>query len=134
MKTGLRFLTVEDETAVARLLALVLCGPKCKVAAASDGVEALAKIAASAQPFDIVITDHKMPRMTGLELVRKLRAQKFTGKLVVLSAFLDAENTRSYQALGVDLLLAKPFDMDELRHAIEILADEAPVYAQRATG
>ena len=72
--------------------------------------------------------------MTGLELVRQLRAQKFAGKIVVLSAFLDAENTRAYQALGVDLLLAKPFDMDELRHAIEILADEAPVYAQRATG
>ena len=46
MKTGLRILTVEDETAVARLLALVLCGPKCKVVAASDGAEALAKIAA----------------------------------------------------------------------------------------
>ncbi len=134
MKTGLRILTVEDETAVARLLALVLCGPKCKVVAASGGAEALAKIAAAVQPFDIVITDHKMPRMTGLELVRKLRAQNFPGKIVVLSAFLDAENTRSYQALGVDLLLAKPFDLDELRHAIEILADEPPVYAQRATG
>ncbi len=134
MRTGLSILTVEDETAVARLLALVLCGPKCKVAAASDGSEALARIAASVRPFDIVITDHKMPRMTGLKLVRELRARNFPGKIVVLSAFLDAENTRSYQALGVDLLLAKPFDMDELRHAIEILADEAPVYAQRATG
>lgn len=134
MKTGLKILTVEDESAVTRLLALVLCGPKCKVACAADGVEALAKIATSVHPFDIVITDHKMPRMAGLELVRKLRAQKFAGKIVVLSAFLDAENTRCYQALGVDLLLTKPFDMDELRHAIEILADEAPVYAQRATG
>ncbi len=134
MKTGLRILTVEDETAVAQLLALVLCGPKCKVSAAGDGVEALAKIAAAAQPFDVVITDHKMPRMTGLDLVRRLRAQNFAGKIVVLSAFLDQENTRSYKALGVDLLLAKPFDMDELRHAVEILTDEPPVYAQRATG
>lgn len=134
MKTGLRILTVEDESAVARLLALVLCGPKCKVTSAADGAEALAKIAVSAQPFDIIMTDHKMPRMTGIELVRRLRVENFGGKIVVLSAFLNEENTRAYQALGVDLLIAKPFDMDELRHAIEILADEAPVYAQRALG
>ena len=134
MKTGLRILTVEDESAVAQLLALVLCGPNCKVSAAGDGAEALAKIAAAAQPFDIIITDHQMPRVTGLELVRQLRAQNFGGKIVVLSAFLNEDNTRAYEALGVDLLLAKPFDMNELRHAIEILADEAPAYAQRATG
>lgn len=134
MKNGLRIMTVEDETAVARLLALVLCGPNCKVSAAGDGVAALAKIAAAVQPFDVIITDHKMPRMTGLELVRRLRGQNFTGKIVVLSAFFDEGNTKSYKALGVDLLLAKPFDMDELRHAIEVLTDDMPVYALRATG
>ena len=134
MKNCLRILTVEDETAVARLLALVLCGPRCKVTAADDGAEALAKITGSDQPFDIVITDHQMPGMTGLELVRQLRKRDFAGKIVVLSAFLNQENVRAYQALGVDLMLNKPFDMDELRHAIDVLVDEAPVYAQRATG
>lgn len=134
MKNGSRILTVEDESAVTRLLALVLCGPGCKVTSASDGTEALSRIAASSQPYDIIITDHQMPGMSGLELVRQLRAQDFAGKIVVLSAFLNEENVRAYQALGVDLMLAKPFDLDELRHAIDILADEAPVYAQRATG
>ncbi len=134
MKNDLRILTVEDETAVARLLALVLCGPNCKVTSAANGREALLRIAASSQPYDIVITDHQMPGITGLELVRQLRAQDFAGKIVVLSAFLNEENVRAYQALGVDLMLAKPFDMDELRQAIEILADEAPVYAERAIG
>jgi CheY-like chemotaxis protein len=134
MRNGLRILTVEDETAVARLLALVLCGPRCKVTSAADGAEALAKIAASPRPYDIVITDHQMPQLTGLEFVRQLRAQDFAGKIVVLSAFLNEENVRGYQALGVDLMLAKPFDMEELRHAIYILADDSPVYAQHATG
>ncbi len=134
MKNGLRILTVEDETAVAQLLALVLCGPRCRVTTACDGAEALAKVAAAARPFDIVITDHQMPRVTGLEMVRQLRAQDFAGKVVVLSAFLNEENVRNYAALGVDLMLAKPFDVDELRHAIEILSNEAPVYAQRAAG
>ena len=125
---------MEDETAVARLLALVLCGPGCKVSSADNGREALSRIAASIQPYDIIITDHQMPGMSGLELVRQLRAQDFAGKIVVLSAFLNEENVRAYQALGVDLMLDKPFDMDELRHAIDILADDAPAYVQRAAG
>lgn len=134
MKNDLRILTVEDETAVARLLALVVCGPNCRVTSASDGMEALAKIEAAVQPYDIIITDHQMPRMTGLEMVRQLRHQDFGGKIVVLSAFLNEENVRAYEALGVDLMLAKPFDMDELRRAIDTLADQAPIYAQRAVG
>ncbi len=134
-KTGLKILTVEDESAVAQLLALVLCGPQCTVTAASDGWEALAKIDAALQPFDIVITDHQMPRVTGLDLVRQLRVRKFAGKIVVLSAFLNENNARAYKALEVDLMIEKPFDIDELRHAIAVLADEAPAYAQqRAAG
>ncbi|CAN5611781.1 N/A [soil metagenome] len=134
MKNGLRILTVEDETAVAQLLALVLCGPRCKVTAAADGWEALAKIDTASQPYDVVITDHKMPRVTGLDLVRQLRVREFAGKIVVLSAFLNEQNTHAYKALGVDLMIDKPFDMDELRHAIDVLLDEAPVYAQGVTG
>ncbi|HEX4664963.1 MAG TPA: response regulator [Chthoniobacterales bacterium] len=121
---------MEDETAVARLLALVLCGPACKVVTACDGAEALAKIAASPQPFDVVITDHQMPTMSGLELVRQLRREEFGGKIAVLSAHLNEENTQAYVALGVDLMISKPFDIDELRHAVKVLADEPPALAE----
>ncbi|MGI8890403.1 MAG: response regulator [Chthoniobacterales bacterium] len=134
MKNGLRILTVEDETAVAQLLALVLCGPNCRVTAASDGWEALAKVDTAPLPFDIVITDHQMPKVTGLDLVRQLRVREFGGKIVVLSAFLNEVNTRAYKALGVDLMIAKPFDLDELRNAIDILTGEIPVLAQRLAG
>ena len=72
-----------------------------------------------------------MPRVTGLELVRQLRARDFGGKIVVLSAFLNEENVRAYEALGVDLMLAKPFDMDELRKAIGILADSSGLRSSR---
>jgi CheY-like chemotaxis protein len=130
MKNHVRILAVEDETAVARLLALVLCGPACKVVTACDGAEALEKIATSAQPFDVVITDHQMPKATGLELVRQLRRDEFGGKIAVLSAHLNEENTRAYEKLGVDLMLSKPFDIDELRHAVEVLADEPPALVE----
>jgi CheY-like chemotaxis protein len=129
MKESVRILAVEDETAVAQLLALVLCGPHCKVTTAADGEEALAKIAASPQPFDVIMTDHNMPRVSGLELVRQLRAQNFGGKIAVLSAHLTEQNVRAYEDLGVDLLLSKPFDIDELRHAIDVLANQVSTTA-----
>ncbi len=130
MKHGLRILAVEDETAVAQLLALVLCGPDCKVTTAGNGREALAKIDAGCA-FDIVITDHKMPRVTGLELVRELRARSFGGKIAVLSAHLTQSNVAAYEELGVDLMISKPFDVDELRHAVDVLVTEIPAFAGR---
>ena len=46
------------------------------------------------------------------------------GKIAVLSAHLNEENIHAYEELEVDLKLSKPFDMDELRHAIDVLAKE----------
>jgi DNA-binding response OmpR family regulator len=120
----LNILAVEDETAVAQLLALVLGGPNCKVATARNGEKALEKIAAAQRPFDLVITDHLMPHVSGLELVRQLRAKKFSGKVVVLSAHLTENNIKAYQKLGVDMMIAKPFDVDELRRTIDAVANE----------
>jgi DNA-binding response OmpR family regulator len=123
--TLLNILAVEDETAVAQLLALVLGGPNCKVTTAGDGKKALAKIAAAKRPFDLVITDHLMPRVSGLELVRQLRATNFGGKVLVLSAHLVEDNIKAYQELGVDMMISKPFDVDELCRTIGMLANGA---------
>ncbi len=135
MKDALRILTVEDEPAVTQLLALILGGPGAKISSACDGWMALMKIGATAEPFDVVITDHHMPRMNGLELVRRLRVRKFGGKIVVLSAYLSEENIRAYEELQVDMMLAKPFDVGELQLAIELLTKKpsAPVAAPQTT-
>ena len=131
MKGRLRILTVEDEPAVTQLLALILGGPAAKVTSASDGWMALMKIGAAAEPFDVIITDHRMPRMTGLDLVRRLRVRKFTGKIIVLSAYLTKENIQAYEELEVDMMLAKPFDVGELQLAMDLLTKKpsAPITA-----
>lgn len=68
--------------------------------------------------FDLLITDHSMPRINGIELVKRLRETAFPGKIVVLSAHLSAENRAAYLALGVDIMIPKPFDVHELRAVI----------------
>ena len=134
MRESLRILTVEDEPAVTELLALFLGGPAAKVTNASDGWMALMKIGAAAEPFDVIITDHHMRRVSGLELVRRLRVREFAGKIIVLSAHLTKENIRAYEELNVDMFLAKPFDIEELQLAMNLLTKKpsAPVTAPLA--
>ena len=135
MKDRLRILTVEDEPAVAQMVALLLGGPGAKITNAYDGWMALMKIGAAAEPFDVIITDHRMPRMNGLDLVRRLRVQNFAGKIIVLSAYLTPENIQAYEELQVDMMFAKPFDAGELQLAMDLLTKKpsAPVAAPMAT-
>ena len=130
MRHPLQILVVEDEKAVAHMIATVLGGPASKIARAASGWEALIKIGGTARPFDVVITDHRMPRMTGLQLVRRLRTQNFGGKILVLSAHLSDEDIRAYEELSVDMMMSKPFDFDELQQALAVLNKKASVLAE----
>ena len=126
----MQILVVEDEKAVAHMIAMVLGGPAAKAVRARNGWEALIKIGATARPFDVVITDHRMPRMTGLELVRQLRAKNFGGKILVLSAHLSDDDIRAYEELSVDMMMSKPFDFDELQESMAVLNKKPSVLAQ----
>lgn len=134
MKDRLRILIVEDEPAVAELIALILGGPAAKVVSASDGWMALMKIGAAGEPFDVVITDHHMQRVSGLDLVRRLRTRHFEGKIIVLSGHLTKENIQAYEEQNVDMFLAKPFDVEELQLAVNLLTKKptGPVTAPLA--
>src|ERR1700737_3737058 len=125
----MQILVVEDEKALAHMIAMVLGGPAAKVAKARNGWEALIKVGATARPFDVVITDHRMPRMGGLKLVRQLRAQNFGGKILVLSAHLSDEDIRAYEELSVDMMMSKPFDFDELHQTLSFLNKKPSVLA-----
>jgi YesN/AraC family two-component response regulator len=116
VKKKLHILAVDDEPIIGESIAYTLEAPHRIIAVARDGQEALAM--AGKEKFDIVITDHRMPRSGGLELVKKLRQRKYTGKIVVLSAYLSPENIGTYEELDVDEVVSKPFDSAELREVI----------------
>jgi DNA-binding response OmpR family regulator len=118
----LNILSVDDEFGVAHALAFALSNPTRKLTIAFSADEALDKVSDGSGSFDVVIIDHKMPKMSGLQLVRHLRAEDFAGKIIVLSAHLTDENRRAYAALNVDTMLSKPFDVSELRGAVDSLA------------
>ena len=130
MSHPLKILVVEDEKALAHITAMMLGGPGAAVTTARNGWEALMKIGAATRPFDVLITDHRMPRVTGLELVRRLRTKKFGGKILVLSAHLSDEEIAAYEELNVDMMMTKPFDFDELQDAMAVLNRKASVLAE----
>ncbi|MEY2563587.1 MAG: two-component system, chemotaxis family, chemotaxis protein CheY [Verrucomicrobiota bacterium] len=118
----LNILLAEDEPSVAFSVSFALKADGHRIDIATDGEQALSKLTAEPDAFDLLITDNNMPRMTGLELVRRVRDTPFRGKILVLSAHLSSENRAAYTAFRVDGMMPKPFDLHELRALITQIA------------
>jgi DNA-binding response OmpR family regulator len=125
MGKPLKILTVDDEYGVANALAFTLSNPARQLTPVFTADEALKKVTDHSQSFDVVIIDHKMPSVSGTQLVRALRALNFRGKIVILSAYLTDETRQAYAELNVDRILTKPFDVEELREVIDKVAKVA---------
>ena len=117
-----KILAVDDEDAIRRAMSFIFNEPRYEMALAVNGGHALAKIEAWATDYDVVIVDQKMPQLTGLEFVQRIRKRGIRAKIIVLSAHLTAEIRQAYQEMGVALILAKPFDIEEIRSAVDRLA------------
>ncbi len=115
-------LLAEDDEELRRLLARKLRRCGCDVIEARNGaqlVELVYERAApplpdSLAPAALIITDHRMPGRTGLEVASLLRSVNRSTPLIVISAFTDAETQEEARRLGVTAVFDKPFDLDEL--------------------
>jgi CheY-like chemotaxis protein len=122
MKKKIRILAVDDEAVIGESIACLLEAPNRKIAVATNGQDALAM--AAKEKFDVVITDHRMPRSGGLELVRKLRQEKYRGKIVVLSGHLSPDNIGIYEKLDVDEVVCKPVVGEDLNQIVGNLEED----------
>ena len=121
METALKILAVDDEPSIATSMHFIFERPRYELTSACDANDALAQLSADPAPFDVIITDNNMPHISGVELVRKLREQSFRGKIMVLSAHLNNEIREAYTQMKVDIILDKPFDIHQLREAMNLL-------------
>ena len=118
----LRILSVDDEPSITQSMRYIFAGPRYEVDGVEDADHALARLDANADGYDVIITDEKMPHVTGVELVQELRKRGFAGKIMVLSAHLSREIREAYEQMEVRVMLDKPFDIYELRSALDTLA------------
>lgn len=108
-----RILVVDDEASMRELLAIMLKREGYTVEEAVDGSRALGLLQTSI--FDLVISDIQMPRMTGIELLRKVREQKIDVVVMMITAFSTTDEAVEAMKLGAYDYITKPFKNDEIR-------------------
>ena len=111
-------LLVEDDDDITEVLCLVLSGLGYDVVTANDGAQALAALRSDRELPRLILLDLMMPGMNGWEFrVEQMRDPRLRDiPVVVMTGIGDAENEAA--AMGVDGLLAKPVDLDELRDIV----------------
>ena len=114
-KKSLRVLYADDMRELRQLLKVVLERDGHKVESVADGNLALNLLQANPTAYDVVITDHHMPTVSGLELVARLRAMNYAGRIIVFSSELSEKVNLSYHEHNVDFILPKPVFPSDLR-------------------
>lgn len=102
-------------------------GGLVEVVEAKNGFEALRELPRT--PFDLVLTDVNMPTLSGLELIRMIRARPEQKSLpvVAVSTERDAEDASRARQAGADGYLGKPFDAETLDRVLqEVFAQRRP--------
>lgn len=131
----MKVVVVEDEALVRRGIVLTVgwAGVDCAVVGeAADGMEGLEVIRES-QP-DLVVTDIKMPRLDGLEMVRQLREEGNRAHVIILTAYSDFSYAQAALKLGAVDFLLKPFQDGELEEAVTRLKSRVGPTGPQAPG
>ena len=109
---AMKLLIVEDETHMAELLQKGLSEEGHTVVCSHDGAEGLAT--AMSYEFDIIILDVMMPKLSGYEVAKRLRAEKVRTPVLMLTARDSVPDIVRGLDLGVDDYMTKPFSFEEL--------------------
>ena len=115
-----RVLVVDDQTPVRELVAAVLAADGLSVETARDGADAL-RLLDSAKPYDLIVSDLKMPGLDGpslyLELTRRFPDTR--PHLLFISGFVDSPEYSGFLHGTQVQVLLKPFAVDDLSRAVQ---------------
>jgi DNA-binding response OmpR family regulator len=118
-----RILVVEDELNVLQLNAGVLIRSGYDVDAVEDG--AAAWKALNADSYDLMITDNSMPRLSGVELLKKLYASRMALTVIMATGQLPTEEFTRFPWLQPAATLLKPYTIEELLETVKKVLSEA---------
>ena len=109
-------LVVDDEIHICDNCKRILSKMECDVSIARDGQEALALM--GSRPFDVVVTDLKMSRMGGMEVLRQVRELYPSTRVIVMTGYASVSSAVEVMKIGAFDYLPKPFTPHELRAVV----------------
>lgn len=113
-------LLAEDDLVCRETFSAILQRAGHQVEVVNDGQAALDRLEESPGLFDIVITDHQMPRLNGLELAQRLGWQNlFENRIIVISGQITATDRFAYHELPIHSIIDKPIKPQVLLAAVE---------------
>jgi CheY-like chemotaxis protein len=110
-----RVLVADDEEGIRESLSLIL-EEDYDLVFAADGQETLAKLAQ--ERFDLALMDIKMPKLDGLEVMRRLKERGIAVPVLVLTAYQSLELAKEAVKLGALDYLPKPFEREQIVQAV----------------
>jgi nitrogen regulation protein NR(I) len=131
MKTAANILLVDDDAGITDTLARVLADEGYDVAVEKRGDDGLAR--ASAEVFNVVVTDLKLPGLSGLELVRQLHAARPRLPIILITAFGTTQTAIEATKFGAYDYLLKPFDIPQLLDLIRRAVDSNRLMSEPVT-
>ncbi len=108
----MRILVVEDEEAIADVIATKLRALKYEVDTSFDGEDGLYK--ATSNIYDLIILDIMLPKMDGLEILREIKENDISAKVIMLTAKSELDDKLKGFNTGADDYVTKPFHIEEL--------------------
>jgi len=115
----MKILTVDDEKAIANLTKRVLERHGHEVMTASSAEEGILAFSGDPHAFDLLITDHAMPGMSGLDLIEKVKISRPDLPTVLYSGYHTELSEARAKSLNVDALLWKPLTEEDLLDALQ---------------
>ena len=113
----LRIMVIDDENIVGKRLKPALEKTGDIVETFEDGEKALARF--DEAPFDIVVTDIRMEKIDGIEILEHILAKSSRTKVIIITGYATVEIARDALSKGAFEFIAKPFKPSDLRAIIE---------------
>lgn len=122
----MRLLVVEDSPLLRKMFGLAFPQQLNDLEPAENGRQALELLSGSAEPFDAVLLDLRMPDMDGVEFLRLFRRQPVHGRTPVIVTTAEADDSElmaQARALGVAAVVKKPWSPQALRSVVQKVID-----------
>lgn len=110
---GIKVLIIDDDHSIRNMLSIVLKNEGYEVIAVESAIVALKKL--KKETVDLIISDIKMPEISGIELLRKVKSIDQEIPVIMITGFASTNDAVEAMKLGAEDYIIKPFNLDELK-------------------